>query len=300
VSQNTEKLSYPKLFILGARPRTLPAAISPVLVGTAIATHRHFGGISYLRMFLCLIVAISLQVGVNYANDYSDGIKGTDDKRVGPIRLVGSKLVKPKYVKYAAFVSGIIAAAAGLALAFLTSFWFIPVGLICLVAGWGYTGGPKPYGYMAMGELSVLIFFGFVATMGSSYAQNLHITLASFVAGLSIGLLACSILIANNLRDIEGDRKNNKRTLAVLLGDTKTRLFLVGSIVLGISLSVVLGFILKDMWTLLALLSFVVAVKPIIGTFRKVVGKDLVAVLKQTALIEITYAVFITIGLFIG
>ncbi len=299
MSQDQQNLNKLKLFYLGARPRTLPAALSPVIVGSAIAVNRRLGDLSIVKFILCLAVALFLQIGVNYANDYSDGIKGTDDKRVGPLRLVGSNLVEPRYVKYAAFICGLLAAVAGLILALVTSLWFIPVGLVSILAAWGYTGGPKPYGYMALGELSVLIFFGFVATVGSFYAQNLHINSVSVVGGLSVGLLACSILVANNLRDIEGDRQNRKRTLAVLLGDTYTRFLLVFTTVMGIILSIAIGYMLHDMWTSIAVATLAVAVNPLIRTIRKAKGKDLIPVLKQVAMIEIVYSILLTIGLFI-
>ncbi len=299
MSQDQQNLNKLKLFYLGARPRTLPAAVSPVIVGSAIAVNRRLGDLSIAKFILCLAVALFLQIGVNYANDYSDGIKGTDDKRVGPLRLVGSNLVEPRYVKYAAFICGLLAAVAGLILALVTSFWFIPVGLVSILAAWGYTGGPKPYGYMALGELSVLIFFGFVATVGSFYAQSLHINSVSVVGGLSVGLLACSILVANNLRDIEGDRQNRKRTLAVLLGDTYTRFLLVFTTVMGIILSIAIGYMLHDMWTSIAVATLAVAVNPLIRTIRKAKGKDLIPVLKQVAMIEIVYSILLTIGLFV-
>src|SRR4051794_5514905 len=208
-------------WIEGARPRTLPAAISPVLAGTALAVADH--SFVWWKALLALVVGLALQIGVNYANDYSDGVRGTDAVRVGPLRLVGSGVAAPQQVKRAAFASFAVAAVAGLALAASTSWWLIAVGAVCIVAAWLYTGGSRPYGYRALGEVSVFVFFGLVAVLGTVYVQTESIDASAVWAGCGIGSLACAILVANNLRDIPTDREVGKRTLAVVMGDKRSR-----------------------------------------------------------------------------
>ena len=215
-------------WLIGARIKTLPAAISPVLVGTALATE-----INWVNALLALVVSLSLQISVNYANDYSDGIRGTDTNRVGPIRLVGSGLASAKSVKVAMFVSFSIAALAGLILAMQTSYWLILVGAISMLAAWGYTGGRRPYGYFGFGEISVFIFFGLVATVGSYYVQSKEISASSILLSIPIGALACAILVMNNLRDLPLDSQAGKRTLSVRIGDTNTRYFYVFLLVIA-------------------------------------------------------------------
>src|SRR5215470_10611967 len=209
-------------WVAGARPRTLPAAIVPVAVGSGVAAG--YGDFIAWRACLALVVALALQVGVNYANDYSDGIRGTDQARVGPVRLVGSGLAEPRHVLTAAVGCFAIASAAGLALAALTSWWLVLVGAAAVAAAWFYTGGKRPYGYRALGELSVFVFFGLAAVAGTAYVQMLTLTWLPWAAAAAIGLLACALLVVNNLRDIPTDMQNGKRTLAVVLGDHRTRL----------------------------------------------------------------------------
>ncbi len=297
---NSHKASYFKLFYLGARPKTLPAAISPVLVGTALGEYGHFDNVSIVKFLLCVAVALSLQVGVNYANDYSDGIRGADKNRVGPLRLVGSGLVDPKYVKYAAFACGLVAAVAGLILAVITSLWLIVVGLVSLLAAWGYSGGPKPYGYMALGELSVLVFFGLVATVGSYYSQTLKVDFLSFIGGISVGLLACSILVANNLRDIDGDSASHKNTLAVLIGEKATRVLFVVVSLIGILLSIAIAYMTKHYLAIIALASLILFLKSAIAVLKQAKGSALIPVLKNTALLELIFSVLLAVGLFIN
>jgi len=210
-------------WIAGARPRTLPAAIAPVLVATALAA----SDADFAMAGLALAVSLALQVGVNYANDYSDGVKGTDDNRVGPTRLVASGLATANSVKHAAFISFAIAAVAGLVLALLTSLWLIAVGAAAILAAWTYTGSKRPYGYMGLGEISVFLFFGLVATMGSYFVQTEKITWQSFVAAIPMGSLSCALLAINNLRDRAQDELVGKRTLAVRLGDARARKLLI-------------------------------------------------------------------------
>ena len=214
---------------MGARPRTLPAAIAPVLVATTLAG----SDADFAMAGLALVVSLALQVGVNYANDYSDGIKGTDDNRVGPTRLVASGLASAKSVKQAAFISFAVAAAVGLVLAYSTSLWLVAVGAAAIFAAWTYTGSKRPYGYLGLGEISVFLFFGLVATMGTYYVQTQEITWQSFIVAIPMGCLACAILAINNLRDRAQDELVGKRTLAVRLGDSRARKLFIALLLLA-------------------------------------------------------------------
>ena len=216
-------------WVVGARPRTLPAAIAPVLVATTLAG----SNADFTMAGLALVVSLALQVGVNYANDYSDGIKGTDDNRVGPTRLVASGLASAKSVKQAAFISFAVAAAVGLVLAYSTSLWLVAVGAAAIFAAWTYTGSKRPYGYLGLGEISVFLFFGLVATMGSYYVQAQEITWQSFIVAIPMGCLACAILAINNLRDRAQDELVGKRTLAVRLGDSRARKLFIALLLLA-------------------------------------------------------------------
>jgi 1,4-dihydroxy-2-naphthoate octaprenyltransferase len=216
-------------WVAGARPRTLPAAIAPVLVATTLAG----SNADFAMAGLALVVSLALQVGVNYANDYSDGIKGTDDNRIGPTRLVASGLASAKSVKQAAFISFAVAAAVGLVLAYSTSLWLVAVGAAAIFAAWTYTGSKRPYGYLGLGEISVFLFFGLVATMGSYYVQTQEITWQSFVVAIPMGCLACAILAINNLRDRAQDELVGKRTLAVRLGDSRARKLFIALLLLA-------------------------------------------------------------------
>ena len=216
-------------WFVGARPRTLPAAIAPVLVATALAA----SDADFAMAGLALVVSLALQVGVNFANDYSDGVKGTDDNRVGPTRLVASGLATANSVKQAAFISFAVAAVAGLVLALLTSLWLIAVGAAAIWAAWTYTGSKRPYGYMGLGEISVFLFFGLVATMGSYYVQTEKLTWQSFVVAIPMGSLSCALLAINNLRDRAQDELVGKRTLAVRLGDAPARKLLITYLLLA-------------------------------------------------------------------
>src|SRR3954469_731818 len=209
-------------WVAGARPRTLPAAVVPVLVGTGVASAQ--GTVIWWRALAALVVALAIQVGTNYANDYHDGIRGTDDSRVGPVRLVASKLATPAAVRRAAIASFAVAGVAGVALAAATTWWLLLVGAASFAAGWLYTGGPRPYGYYGFGELFVFVFFGVVATTGSAYVHLERITGLALLASVPVGLLATALLIVNNLRDIPTDAVAGKRTLAVRIGDRVTRI----------------------------------------------------------------------------
>ena len=216
-------------WILGARPRTLPAAIAPVLVASALAGSEF----NWFRATLALKVSLWLQIGVNFANDYSDGVKGTDAIRIGPTRLVGSGLATARSVKNAAFISFGIASICGFWLAVLTSPILIGVGILSIAAAWSYTGGRRPYGYIGFGEISVFVFFGLVATVGSFYVQTQRITLMSFIVAIPIGALSCAILAINNLRDLNQDAIAGKKTLAVRMGDGAARRSFVVLLVLA-------------------------------------------------------------------
>lgn len=271
-------------WIAGARPKTLPAAIAPVLVGTAFAGYNA----TVLHTFLALIVALALQVGVNYANDYSDGIKGTDADRVGPMRLVGSGAATAKDVKNAAFISFAIAAIAGLILASRTSWLLIILGAICILAAWTYTGGPKPYGYQALGEISVFIFFGVVATVGTYYVQTESVSREVLLASFAMGALACAILVLNNLRDLENDKSADKKTLAVVMGDQGTRDLYKWLMFFALAMSVALTFF--SFFYLLALLSLPLVSKSVRAVNSGASGTALIDLLAKTGRIQIIYA----------
>jgi 1,4-dihydroxy-2-naphthoate polyprenyltransferase len=280
-------------WVAGARPRTLPAAVAPVAVGTGAAAAA--GGAAPGRALLALVVSLALQVGVNYANDYSDGIRGTDADRVGPFRLVGSGTAQPDAVRLAAFASFAVAAAAGLWLAALTSWWLIAVGAAALAAAWFYTGGPRPYGYHGLGEAAVFVFFGLVAVVGTAYVQSERITGLAVAAALPIGLLACALLLTNNLRDIPTDLASGKRTLAVRLGDRRTRLAYVGAIML--SFAIVIGIAIFRPWALLALLAAPLAMPPVRRVLSSARGAGLIPVLKETGRVQLIFGLFLAVGL---
>ena len=276
-------------WILGARPRTLPAAIAPVVVATALVG----ADFNWFRAALALKVAVWLQIGVNFANDYSDGVKGTDADRVGPIRLVASGIASAKSVKAAAFVSFAIASIAGTWLAFLTSPLLILVGVVSIAAAWGYTGGKNPYGYKGLGEISVFLFFGVIATMGSYYVQTEQITLLSFIVSVPMGTLSCAILAINNLRDRPKDALVGKLTLAVRIGDRKARLMYVGLLVLA-HIAAVATLIPTALLTLLVLpMSFSISRQVLSG----VSGKDLIPVLGKTGKLQMVFAILLAVGL---
>ena len=280
-------------WIEGARPRTLPAAVAPVLAGTAIAVH--VGHPVWWKALLALVVALALQVAVNYANDYSDGIRGTDADRVGPLRLVGSGAAAPRAVKAAAFASFAVAAVAGLVLAATTAWWLVAVGAVCVVAGWYYTGGSKPYGYLGLGEVMVFVFFGLVAVLGTTYVQTSTWPLSALYAATGVGVLICGILVANNLRDIPTDVVADKRTLAVVLGDARTR-WLYAVLVLT-SVVALVGVALETTpWALLGLVGLVPGVRAVRVVLGGARGLALVPVLQLTGVAVLLYAA----GLFAG
>ncbi len=282
-------------WIAGARPRTLPAAIAPVLAGTATAVHA--GGSHPVLALLALVVALALQVGVNYANDYSDGIRGTDTDRVGPLRLVGSGTVPAATVKRAALLSFAVAALAGLIIVAVTGqWWMIAVGAICIAAAWFYTGGKNPYGYAGLGEVAVFVFFGLVAVCGTTYIQTGFVDLATFSASIAIGSMACAILVANNLRDLDGDTAAGKRTLATRLGDEDTRRLFLGLAMLS-ALALLGTAAATSWWALLALLSLLTLVPATANVLSGAKGTQLIAVLARTGTAELRAAGGLLVGL---
>ena len=286
-------MSSASLWWSGARPRTLPAAVAPVLVGTGAAVA--MGHFVWWRALLALVVALALQVGVNYANDYSDGIRGTDATRVGPRRLVGSGAVPARTVRTAAFASFGVAGLAGLVLALVTSLWLLPFGAAAVAAAWFYTGGPRPYGYYGFGELFVFVFFGLFAVLGTTYVQTLRLSLTAWVAAIGIGFLACALLMVNNLRDIPTDKVTGKHTLAVLLGDRLTRQLLL--LVLGGAFLAVLVIGIRHPWCLLALGALPVALPTVRLITGRASGPALVPALAGIGRLELVYAVLLTTGL---
>jgi 1,4-dihydroxy-2-naphthoate octaprenyltransferase len=278
-------------WLIGARIKTLPAAISPVLIGTSYAEQ-----ITWINAALALIVALFLQIAVNYANDYSDGIKGTDQNRIGPIRLVASGLASAIAVRNAAYISFLIAAIAGSILSFNTSMWLFIIGGISILAAWGYTGGKKPYGYIGFGELSVFVFFGLVATIGSYYIQSEELNWQIFLLSIPVGCLSCAVLVINNLRDLSNDKLVGKRTLAVILGDKKTRNFYI--VLLVISQLVSISAAVIDIKMLFTLICIPMAVNVIKKIATGVGGIELIPILGKTARLQLLLAIITAAALF--
>ncbi|WP_262850298.1 1,4-dihydroxy-2-naphthoate polyprenyltransferase [Mumia quercus] len=283
-------------WIAGARPRTLPAAVAPVVAGTGAALFAD--GAVWWKAVVCLLLSLALQVGVNYANDYSDGVKGTDDDRVGPMRLVGSGAASAGAVKRAAFACFGGGAALGLVLAATSGWWLLLVGVAAIAAAWFYTGGSRPYGYRALGEVSVFLFFGLVAVLGTTYVQVGAFTWPSLAASIGIGALACAILVANNLRDIPTDTVSGKRTLAVVLGDRGARVFFV--VLLLVALVTVWWLASYTPAALFGLLAFPWALRAATPVARGERGLGLLPTLRDTGIAELVYAVGIAVGLALG
>lgn len=286
------------LWIQGARPKTLPAAIAPVVVGAACAQLESSTQNNWLNAVFALAVSLALQVAVNYANDYSDGIRGTDKNRVGPLRLVGSGAKKPADVKKATFLAFGVAAVFGFVLAATTTWWLLLIGVFCFLAGWFYTGGKHPYGYLGFGEVFVFVFFGVVATMGTTFVINEQLTLVSFLASVVVGCLACALLAVNNLRDIAGDKIYNKKTLAVRIGESGARKFYI-SLFIAAGFAVIL-IALSYSAALIAMLGLAVAVKPIKRVYAGATGADLIDVLVITGRVQILVAISLSVGLLIS
>jgi len=287
-------VATPGQWLAGARPRTLPAAVSPVVAGTGVAAY--VVEAVWWRALLALVVSLALQVAVNYANDYSDGIRGTDADRVGPMRLVGSGVAAPGAVKRAAFLAFAVAGAAGLVLAASTAWWLLAVGAVSVLAAWFYTGGARPYGYLGLGEVMVFVFFGLVAVVGTTYVQTKSFELPALYAAVGVGALACAILVVNNLRDIPTDTLAGKRTLAVVLGADRTRaLYLL--LVLAAAVAVVAVAVATTWWALLGLGFLVPALSGVRTVMSGAVGPALVPVLQSTGLAELAWAVLVAIPL---
>ena len=284
-------------WIEGARPRTLPTMVSPVLVGCGAT----IGGNAFgpVRALLALLVAVALGIGVNYANDYSDGIRGTDDERVGPLRLVGSRLATPTAVRNAAFLSFAIAGLAGLTLVSLSrQWWLIAVGVACVLAAWFYTGGRHPYGYVGLGEVAVFVFYGPVAVLGTVITQNGTVGAPAVVSSVGAGMLTCAVLVANNLRDIPTDSDVGKRTLAVLMGDRDTRRLYAALVLVPLLLSVAMGVL---SWPLL----FGLVAAPLAVAVARLVlggaqGPELIPALARTRILLLVWSVKTAVGLAVG
>jgi 1,4-dihydroxy-2-naphthoate octaprenyltransferase len=307
-----------KLWVAGARPRTLPAAVVPVVVGTAagyVATRHSFSAVSLtsgyrdtqhsfspVNAILALVVALALQIGTNYVNDYADGVRGTDEVRVGPVRLVAGRLASVRQVKLAALASFGVSGIAGLILAIRVSYWFIPIGLLCGLAGWAYTGGRHPYGYLGLGEALVFVFFGLVATAGSAYVQHVPLSHGyvfpwafALWAGVPVGLLAAALLQANNLRDVETDKETGKKTVAVRLGRVRAGYLYVATLVAtGASLCVLQHY---RGWALIALAALPLAVVPARLALSDQNGRALLPMLATTARLQLAVGALLTIGL---
>ena len=283
-------------WIVGARVRTLPAAVVPVAVGAAVAVGEP--DVRWWRVVLAGVVSVMLQVGVNYANDYSDGIRGTDDARVGPARLVGGGLASARSVKIAALSSFLVAAVFGLILTIVTSPWLLVVGAASILAGWFYTGGKHPYGYLGFGELFVFVFFGLVATVGTTYVLAERITALAWQMGVAVGALACALLVTNNLRDIPTDREVGKKTLAVRLGDARTRTLFVALVVGGVLVGA--GAVWERPLAAFIAVVLLVTIEPVRRVRAGAAGRDLIAVLGATARVQLVFGVVATLSLAIG
>jgi 1,4-dihydroxy-2-naphthoate octaprenyltransferase len=280
-------------WLAGTRPRTLPAAVVPVLIGSGVALG--YDRFSWWRALLALVVALALQVGVNYANDYSDGVRGSDERRVGPVRLVAAGLAPPRQVLFAALAGFFVAGVAGLALAAVTSWWLLAVGAACIAAAWFYTGGPKPYGYNGLGEIFVFLCFGVVAVAGTAYVQMKEFSWLGLAASVPAGLLACALLMVNNLRDIRTDTVAGKRTLAVMLGDGRSRLAYVLTLLVPFGVAALLAFYRP--LTLIIALVLPLARPPVRAVRAGASGPALIKALGQTGRLQLAFGIVFTIGL---
>lgn len=292
-----------KIWIQGSRPKTLGAAISPVIVAWSIAYFENAFNL-YIAV-LALVVSITIQIGVNFANDYSDGIKGTDENRIGPVRLVGQKLASPKSVKLAAYLFFFIAALAGLLITIETKqWWFLILGGVAIISAWTYTGGPKPYGYLGLGEIFVFVFFGLVATLGTIFAQTLYFKTYFLIYAFVMGFFATAILVANNLRDREKDQQNSKNTLAVKLGDSRTRLLFISLLLLAYLfplIEVLFNRLDNSSYSFIPfyLASFPFAFDAIKKVRNKAIGKDLIPVLVVTGQTQLLYSLLIALSFYL-
>lgn len=280
-------------WISGARPRTLPNAVAPVVAGTGAAAGLHAA--VWWKALLALAVALALTVGVNYANDYSDGIRGTDDDRAGPVRLVGSRLAAPRAVLAAAVASLTVGALAGLALALLSAPWLIAVGAVCIAGAWLYTGGSRPYGYAGFGEVAVFVFFGLVAVLGTEYVQALRVDWVGLVLAVSVGALSSSVLVANNLRDIPTDARSGKVTLAVRLGDARTRVLYQA--LLGVAAVSTVALMAATPWCAVGFVAIPLALRALAPVRSGRGGPELIPVLRDTGLAMVVWAIAVAAAL---
>ena len=280
-------------WLAGTRPRTLPAAVVPVLIGSGVAFG--YSRFSWWRALLALVVALALQVGVNFANDYSDGVRGSDATRVGPVRLVAAGLAPARQVLLAAFGCFFVAGLAGLALAAVTSWWLVAVGAACVAAAWFYTGGPRPYGYNGLGEVFVFAFFGVVAVAGTAYVQMDRLSWLGLAASVPAGLLACGLLMVNNLRNIRTDTQAGKRTLAVMLGDARSRVTYVATLLAPFGVAALLAVFRP--FTLLVALALPLARMPVRSVRAGASGPALIKALGQTGRLQLAFGIAFTIGL---
>jgi 1,4-dihydroxy-2-naphthoate octaprenyltransferase len=283
-------------WIEGARPRTLPNAVAPVIIGTGAAAW--LDSAVWWKALLALAVSLSLIVGVNYANDYSDGIRGTDDERAGPLRLVGSKLAAPRAVRSAAVASLAVGAVAGVALAVVSAPWLIAVGAVCIAGAWLYTGGSRPYGYAGFGEIAVFVFFGLVAVLGTQYTQALRVDWVGAAAAVATGTLSSAVLVANNLRDIPTDKVAGKITLAVRLGDAGTRVLYQS--LLGLAAVLTLALMWATPWCALGFVAAPLALKAARPVRTGKGGRDLIPVLRDTGLTMLVWSVAVAGALTLG
>jgi len=282
-------------WVAGTRPRTLPAAVVPVLIGSGVAAD--YGKFSLWRAVLALLVALALQVGVNYANDYSDGVRGTDaaGRRAGPMRLVGSGAATPHAVKYAAFACFGFACCVGLVLAAFSSWWILAAGALCVLAAWFYTGGSHPYGYRGLGEVSVFVFFGLAAVAGTAFVQMGRLSWLGLAAAVPAGLLSCALLMINNLRDIDSDATSGKRTLAVRIGDARARYTYLAFLLVPFALAALIA--IYRPYTLIALIALPLAIAPVRAVRGGVAGPGLIATLGQTGRLQLAFGIAFTVGL---
>jgi 1,4-dihydroxy-2-naphthoate octaprenyltransferase len=278
------------------RPATLAASVAPVLAGTAIAVHE--GGPRLGAGLLALLVAVAMQLGVNFANDYSDHVRGADKARVGPVRAASSGIVQPDHVKWAAIAAFAVAALAGLALSVITDPRLLLVGVACLLAGWLYTGGPRPYGYLGLGEVFVFLFFGLVTTVGTTFVETLRVTPLAILAGCAMGCLATAILVLNNLRDLETDRAAGKRTLATRIGRGPTLILLLALVCVAFAVPIVVFTTKVAAVTVMAVhFAIPIAAVPVRTAFATTAAPALVRALKRMAVAELAYALLLTLGL---
>lgn len=280
-------------WIEGARPRTLPNAIAPVLVGTGAAAS--IDGAVWWKAVLCLLLSLSLIVGVNYANDYSDGIRGTDDERVGPLRLVGSKIASAAAVRNAAIGCLVVGAVIGLVLVATTAWWLILVGAACLAGAWFYTGGRNPYGYSGFGEIAVFVFFGLVAVLGTEFVQAEKVDWAGLVGAVAVGSFSSAVLVTNNLRDIPTDTVSGKNTLAVRLGDTRTRTLHI--VLMAVPFLASLALVARTPLALIGLLALPLAIRANVPVRSGQGGPGLIPALRDTGLALLAWSILTAVAL---